>query len=184
MKSKLLILPIAGLMLTVAGGAVLAQSGDTTAPAVNTAAAEASAAAAAEGPAHKGDGFLTDVLADLVTKGTITQAQSDAVTGALDTARTAQQAEREAMRAVWGTIMADGQITAEELKSLPEDSPLRSVDGILDDGVITQDELRGLGGFGFGGRGGHGRGGHGPGGHGPMGSDDAAAPPASPSTGG
>ena len=176
MKSKLLILPIAGLMLTVAGGAVLAQSGDTTAPAVNTAAAEASA--------HKGDGFLTDVLADLVAKGTITQVQSDAVTGALDTARTAQQAEREAMRAVWGTIIADGQITAEELKSLPEDSPLRSVDGILDDGVITQDELRGLGGFGFGGRGGHGRGGHGPGGHGPMGSDDAAAPPASPSTGG
>lgn len=178
MKSKLLILPIAGLMLTGAAGAVLAQSGDATAPAANTAAAEASAAPTAADPAHKGDGLLTDVLADLVTKGTITQAQSDAITGALDTARTAQQAEREAARAVWSTIMADGQITEEELKTLPEDSPLRNIDGILDDGVITQDELRGLGGFGFGGRGGHG-----PGGHGPMGSDDAAGPSASPSTG-
>ena len=178
MKSRLLILPIAGLLLTGAAGAVLAQSAGSTPAAADTVAAAASAAPTVADPAHRGDGLVTDVLADLVTKGTITQAQSDAITTALDAARTARQAEREALRALWQTIMADGQITEEERKQLPEDSPLRNIEGILDDGVITRDELRELGGFGFGGRGGHG-----PGGHGPMTPDDAAAPSASPTTG-
>lgn len=176
MKSKLLILPVAGMLFTGAAGAVLAQSAESTPGSATIVAAEASPGPAGAQRAHKGDALLTDVLADLVTKGTITQAQRDAITSALDTARTARQAERDALRAVWATIMADGQITEEELKQLPDDSPLRTIDGILDDGVITRDELRDLRGLG-------GRGGHGHGGHGPMGRGEAPAPSASPSTG-
>jgi hypothetical protein len=49
---------------------------------------------------------LKDVLADLVTKGTITQAQSDAVTSALAAKRTAEQTARDAIRAKFDAIVA------------------------------------------------------------------------------
>lgn len=177
MKSRLAILPIAGLLLVGAAGAVLAQSGatgptDTTTPAVDASASPGTT----DTTKRPGEGILEDVLADLVTKGTITQAQSDAITGALDAKRTELQAQREALRELWTTILEDGQITEEEIAQLPEDSPLRSLDSLLDDGVITQDELRGLGGLGRGfGPGGPGRGhgGFGPGG-GMWGAPDAA----------
>lgn len=108
-----------------------------------------------------GAGLLDDVLADLVTKGTITQTQSDAITDALTAAHEAKRAEMEALRATMQTIIEDGEITTEELAKLPADHPLNQLDDLLDDGKITLDELRGLGGFGPGGFGPGGHHGHG-----------------------
>lgn len=183
MKSRIAILPVAGLLLVGAAGAVLATSGAPGAADATTPAVDASASpSTTEATKRPGDGILEDVLADLVTRGTITQTQSDAITGALDAKRTELRAERQAFRELWSTILEDGQITEGEIAQLPEDSPLRNIDTLLDDGVITQDELRGLGGFGRGGfgQGGPGRG-HGGFGGGMWGAPDAA-PNASPST--
>ena len=55
------------------------------------------------GPAHQA---MTEVLADLVTKGTITQEQSDAITSALDAKRTAAQSLRDNMRTQVDAIVA------------------------------------------------------------------------------
>ena len=112
------------------------------------------------------------MLADLVTKGVITQAQSDAIVAALTTKVDAQRAEmeaqRQAMQQMWTQIqgfLSDGVISADELAQLPADNPFSKLTGILDDGQITLQELQSLGpigGFPFDGRGGPG-GHHGPG---------------------
>jgi hypothetical protein len=99
------------------------------------------------------DGLLDEVLADLVTDGTITESQSTAITDALTAARDARIAEMEALHETMQTIIEDGVITTEELAQLPDDHPFNQLDDLLDDGQITLDELRGLGGFGFGGPG-------------------------------
>ncbi len=77
------------------------------------------------------------------------------------------------------TFLEDGVISQQEFDQLPEDSRLRQLTTLMDDGQITSDELRGL----FGGRGGHG--GHGfRGGFGGGMPKDGAAPSASPTTAG
>lgn len=134
---------------------------------------------------HPGQELLTKVLADLVTKGTITQAQSDAITQGLQDEITQQQADMAARRTLIESMVADGVITQDEINQLPADDPLRvAFDSIANDGQISLDQLRGLGGPGFG----HGfvMGQDGPGGrmHGPgmwWGPDDGANPGASPS---
>ena len=72
---------------------------------------------------------------------------------------------------------ADGVITKEEFDKLPADSPLRTMTGLMDDGKITTDELRGLRKMVGGGRGGHGMwGGKGQGnGNGPVASPAPSA---------
>lgn len=147
---------IVGSALLAVGGAAAALAAPETPP------ADASAAIvlAADDETTRPNA-LTDVLDALVADGTITQAQADAITGGLETRRTELQAAREAARAQMQAFLEDGVITAEELAQLPEDHPLRSLGSILDDGQITQDELRALRGPGFGGRG---HGGHGFGG--------------------
>lgn len=179
MKSKLLIVPVAGLLLVGAAGAVLAQSATQPAEEAVVPAAASPSPDATDTTRRPGDGVLAGVLADLVTKGTITQAQSDAILEALDAKRTEYRAEAEARRELWRSILEDGQITREELAKLPADSPLRNLENLLDDGVITLDELRGLGGpgglgrgFGFGDRG-----------HGPGGGMWGPAPTSAPTTG-
>lgn len=176
MKSMLLIIPVAGLVLVGAAGAVLAQSAAQPAEDGVVPAAASASPDASDTTKRPGDGVLAEVLADLVTKGTITQAQSDAILEALDAKRTEFRAEAEARRELWRSILEDGQITREELEQLPADSPLRNLENLLDDGVITRDELRGLGGlgrgFGFGGRG-----------HGPGGGMWGPAPTSVPTTG-
>ncbi|MEW6223671.1 MAG: hypothetical protein AB1627_03500 [Chloroflexota bacterium] len=180
-------LPLAALLVVGAAGAVLATSGatggdtDAVVPAAESASPDASAGTTFK-PAR--DGILTDVLDDLVGKGTITEAQKTAILDALTAEREARRADRLERMQQLKDILEDGQITQDEFDSLPEDSRLRQVDGIEDllaDGKITTDELRSLGrglGFGFG------RGGHGPG-HGWFGglgdgdtTPDASASPA------
>jgi hypothetical protein len=137
---------------------------------------------------HPGQDLLEETLADLVSQNVISQAQSDAITSALQTkvdARRAEiEAQREQMRQTREQVrgfLEDGVLTQDEINQLPEDNPLRTAfDSIAENGQVTLEQLRSLGpGFGFG-HGGPGMRGHGPGFwfHGP---DADANPNASPS---
>jgi hypothetical protein len=92
--------------------------------------------------------LLDDTLTDLVNSGVITQAQADAITDALAQAVEDKQAEFEAERAqieqTWEQIqgfLEDGVITPDELAQLPADNPISNLEEILADGQITQEEL-------------------------------------------
>ena len=177
---KTLVLPIAGLLAIGVAGAALAQSGGAGTPGTTDPVAPAAEQPGPDADARPDlkDTILSDVLDELVAKGTITRAQADAVVSALDTKRTELRTAREQAREQLRTFWADGVLTQDEIDQLPEDSAFRNLTTLLDDGKITVDELRGLGrgfGKGFGGRGfGHGFG-FGPG---------PDAPEAAPSTSG
>lgn len=64
--------------------------------------------------------------------------------------REERRAERQALREQLREFWSDGELTADEIEQLPEDSPLRRLPDILEDGTITRDELRGLWPFGRG----------------------------------
>ncbi|HUR16019.1 MAG TPA: hypothetical protein VMZ33_01925 [Candidatus Limnocylindrales bacterium] len=183
-------LPVAGFLL-VAGATVAAAAPGVADRAVSVFDADGSDT----GPApttgevrfgHEG-GLLDEVLTELVDAGTITQAQSDAITEALTTKAEARHAEFEDQRDAWQataeqirTFLEDGVISADEIAQLPADNPFSELESILDDGQITLQELESVGPFGgrflggpggeFDGRGpgghGHGRGPRGPGGPG------------------
>jgi len=106
---------------------------------------------------HPGQDLLAQVLADLVADGTLTQAQSDAVTTGIQDAMEAKRTEMQARMELIQGFVEDGVITQDEIDQLPADDPLRvAFDSIANDGQITLDQLRGLGpGFG---PGHHGRG--------------------------
>jgi polyhydroxyalkanoate synthesis regulator phasin len=217
---RLIWLPIAGFLLVAGAAIAAAAAAPTVTPLaqVNQDAASPAASAAASpstgndqnGPGGMpgygfGKGFVTagtdmldQVLADLVKAGTITQAQSDAITAALKQAVTDQQAQIEQQRQLaqqeWQQIqgfLSDGVITQDEVNQLPADSPFRQVfDSIAKNGQVTLDQLQqlrqlgpGFGGPGMGGPGMGGPGGHGPGGPG-WGNGDGQNPnpEASPST--
>ncbi len=112
-------------------------------------------------------------------------ARQEARKAALDKA----MADRQQIR----DFLSDGVITKEEFAQLPADSPLRQLTTLMDDGQITTDELKTLGRGFLGGGGlfpgaGHGHGFRGPGGFGGFGGgrgwDNGAAPSASPTTAG
>jgi polyhydroxyalkanoate synthesis regulator phasin len=190
---RLIWLPVAGFLLVAGAAIAAAAAAPTLAPAAANLNAASPAPTAAASPATNdnqpwGPGFghmefdgagtnlLNQVLSDLVKAGTITQAQSDAITGALQTAITDQQTQaeqqRQQMQQQWTQIqgfLQDGVITQDEVNQLPADSPFRQVfDSIAQDGKVTLQQLQQLGGFGMGpGMMNHGRG-FGPG-MGPMG---------------
>ena len=135
------------------------------------------------------------MLNDLVSKGTITAAQQQAILDGLQAERAQRladaKARMEALRAQAEKIkgfLADGQITQDELDQLPADSPLRQLTNLMDDGKITTDELQSIGRGLLGNSGfrGFGRG-HGFGfgfGHDRLKPDASPAPSASPASGG
>ena len=99
-----------------------------------------------------GQDLLDQVLADLVTQGVITQAQSDAITAALQTAIGDKQAELDAQRQEMEQMLTqiqgfleDGVITSDEIAQLPADNPFSNLTDILADGQITQEELQSIG---------------------------------------
>jgi polyhydroxyalkanoate synthesis regulator phasin len=175
--TKTLVLPLAGLLIVGAAGAVMATSSSTPSSGTDTtvvpAAESASPAPSAATTAEPKDTVLSDVLDDLVTKGTIDSSQRTAILDAVTAERTARREARQAAREQLKSFLADGQITQAELDQLPADSPLRTLTSLMDDGKITTDELRTLG-RGFLGRG------HGFGKGGIFGTPDATP---SPSTG-
>lgn len=169
---RLIWLPVAGFLL-VAGAAVAAAApglADTARSAlINQDEGIAGVAGLAIGV--EGHPLLDEVLAELVTAGTITQDQSDAIAEALTTRaeerRAEFEAERDAMRAMWMQIkgfLDDGVISADEIAQLPADNPFTNLSEILADGQVTLEELQSVAPFGgriFDGPGGpHGRGAH------------------------
>jgi hypothetical protein len=140
----------------VVGGALVASAqtdGSTTSTTAATAAVE-------RGGRH--GAVLQEALDGLVADGTLTQAQADAVTAAVEARAEAFRAEREAVREQMESFWEDGVLTADEIAQLPADHPLRDPDGpaaeYLEDGRLTEEELRSLhesahpGGFGRHGR--------------------------------
>lgn len=145
--------------------------------------------------AGAGADLLDQVLSDLVKAGTITQAQSDAITKALQQAITDQQnqaeQERQQAQQEWQQIqgfLSDGVITQDEVDQLPADSPFRQIfDSIAKNGQITLDQLQQLRLFGPGMSGPGGPAGHGPYGpggpwHDGNGNGNDDSPNATPST--
>lgn len=162
---KLIALALGAGLLVLGTGAVLAQTAPTPTPSATTTPQER----------PDKDGLLSDVLADLVSDGTINQSQADKIISELQARRDARRAAAEAQRQQLRGFLEDGVITADELAQLPADSPLRQLESLLDDGQITQDELQQLGrGFGFG----RGPGGFGHHGWGPKDGTDPNASPA------
>jgi polyhydroxyalkanoate synthesis regulator phasin len=196
--SKTFVIPVAGLLVVLGAGAVLASTGSspTTGGSAVMPAAESPSPGASGAPKREfQDPALTSVLDDLVAKGTITAAQRQAILDGLKAERAQRladaKARREALRAQAEKIkgfLADGQITQDELDQLPADSPLRQLTNLMDDGKITTDELQSIGRglLGNGGFRGFGRG-HGFGwgfGHDGVRPDASPAPSASPASGG
>lgn len=157
---RLIWLPVAGFLL-IAGAAVAAaapslvdQARSQFDPGVQ---ADSGTMTVDTALARPGRDLLADVLADLVSSNTITQAQSDAITQALAAKVDEVRADMDARRELFESFTEDGVITQDEIDQLPADDPLRAAfDSIANDGQVTLDQLRGLGpGFG---PGHHGRG--------------------------
>jgi membrane-bound lytic murein transglycosylase B len=153
---KLIWLPIAGFLL-IAGAAVAAAAPTLLNPSQPAPAAAASPAASPDASTAPTtdqqqfkDPLLAKVLADLVAKGTITQAQADAITSGVQTEIDARKAEMEKLRQQWQqtreqlhTFLQDGVITQDEIDTLPADNPLRQAfDSIAQNGQVTLDQLQ------------------------------------------
>lgn len=107
--------------------------------------------------------ILDEVLSDLVADETLDQSQADAVMAELEArhaeARALHDERREdhpgrpehgiARGFDMGSLMEDGVIDMDELAELPDDHPFRDSSGpaaqFLDDGELSEDELRELG---------------------------------------
>ncbi len=172
---RLIWLPVAGFLL-VAGAAVAvaAPQIQTTASSIFSATSATPAPDATPAPTDEVDGddseggkstdgkdglrhavgdMLDEVLTDLVSQGVITQAQADAIVAALEDAADQQRADIEAemdelmqnMEQIQG-FLEDGVITQEEVDQLPADSALRELfNSIAQDGEINLEELGELG---------------------------------------
>ncbi len=179
--AKAIVLPIASAALVVVGaGAVLAATAPSSpadsgvvVPAAATASPAPAASAAPKAPR------LTSVLDGLVTKGTITSAQEQAIVDAWVAKRGDVKAQRQQLKA----FLSDGILTADELAQLPADSPLQQLAPLMKNGQLTISDLRAIGRgilreLRAGGAGGNGQGGL----RGLL--NGAAAPSASPASGG
>ena len=141
--TKAIVLPIASAALVVGGaGAVLAGTAPTTpsttgavVPAAASAAPAPAASAAPKAP------VLTSVLDGLVSKGTITAGQEQAIVEAWVAKRGDLKAERQQIK----QFLADGVLTADELAQLPADSPLQQLAPLMKNGQLTVADLRTLG---------------------------------------
>lgn len=94
------------------------------------------------------------VLDELVADDTLTRAQADAVIERLEVKRTEFREERLELREQMQEFWADDQLTQEEIDQLPEGHRWSEMTDLLEDGVVTRDELREMrrgGGFGGGG---------------------------------
>jgi len=160
---RLIWLPLGGFLL-IAGAAIAAAAVPTIPPAAPQALEAASPApdAATDQQPSKplwagGEDMLNQVLSDLVANNVISQDQADKITKALQDAVDQKQAQldqqRQALQDQWTQIQGfldDGVITQDEVDQLPADSPFRQMfDSIAQNGQVTQDQLRQLGPGGF-----------------------------------
>ncbi len=160
------VLAVLAVSVFVIGGAAIALAQTDEAPDGETAVEKV----------WRGGQMLADVLADLVTEGTINQGQADAIVEAVEEQHALRHAEREAFRAQMAEFWEDGVLDSNELSQLPEDHPFLSDEfaEARTDG-LTKEEIRELAPIGR--RGFHrhgGPGGFGPGGFGPGPLDSGA----------
>ena len=151
--------PLAIVLLVGAAGAVMATSGGPAAPEAQPPAAASPTPTPSPGTTVKPlktDTVLSDVLDDLVTKGTITAAQKTAILDAVTAserparrlARRPARPPRSRRRRIASSSRASSRTASspqEEFDKLPADSSLRKLTGLMDDGKITTDELKTLG---------------------------------------
>lgn len=84
---------------------------------------------------------IQEVLDELVADDTLSQDQADAVVDALIEKRDEVKAERDRVREMVEGFWSDDQLTQEELDQLPEGHPWNRLSELMDDGVITREEL-------------------------------------------
>jgi hypothetical protein len=84
---------------------------------------------------------IEEVLDELVADETLTQEQADAVISALEAKRDEFVAEREQVREQLREFWEDDQLSQEEIDQLPEWHRWSEMTDLLEDGVITRDEL-------------------------------------------
>ncbi len=142
MKEKVIAATVAGGLLVGAGFATAAISNPAVAEAQETDPTEENDVR----PFHRHSAFLEDVLAELVADGTIDQGQADAIVEALTAKAEALKAELEEIRALIEGFLEDGVITADELAQLSDTHPFNDPDGpfaeALEDGQLTLEELQ------------------------------------------
>jgi hypothetical protein len=167
LHKRAIVLPLAGLLLVGAAGAVIATTGDAPARAATVVPAAVSptpSPSTGPGKAHAGTA-LADALDSLVADGTITSGQKAKILDAVAAERQSRldawkalagqrkadrqvlKADRQVLKAdrqVLKDALADGQITQDELDKLSADNPLRKATDLMSDGKITKDELKGL----------------------------------------
>jgi hypothetical protein len=97
-----------------------------------------SGAVAHDGKGDRGAGF-TNILGGLVSKGTLTQAQVDAIKKALDDARAAGKAAHDAMRAAHTKVITDtlGITEADLTARLKAGDTLATIAGAKKDALIS-----------------------------------------------
>ncbi|MGA7280851.1 MAG: hypothetical protein WBZ40_03630 [Acidimicrobiia bacterium] len=142
MKSKIMAAAVAGGLLVAAGFVTSLVS----APSVASAQEDDPADASTKGVVHRGVDFLSEVLSDLVGNGTINQDQADAITSAVRTKIEDGKAQREANRELIQGFLEDGVITSDEMAQLPDDHPFNDPNGpfaeAAADGQLTAAEIR------------------------------------------
>ncbi|MEA1903416.1 MAG: hypothetical protein U9N56_07810 [Actinomycetota bacterium] len=138
MRSKVIAALVAGGLLVGAGFITTIVSSPSVASAQ-----EETDAPEEQGLMGRGMEFLGDVLSDLVSEGTIEQADADAVLNAVEAKAGEIRAEREAQREIIEAALEDGVITEDEVSDLPEDHPLFGdrLDEAWEDGELTKEEL-------------------------------------------
>jgi len=169
---RLIWLPIVGFLLIAGAAIAAAAAGPSITPSQGPFDAASPAPTAAASPSTNDNGgqpgmkgwlgpmlgagpgtdLLDQVLGDMVKSGTITQAQSDAITQALKQAvtdrQTQAQQQGQELQQEWAQIqgfLQDGVITQDEVNQLPADSPFRQAfNGIAQDGKVTVQQLQQL----------------------------------------
>jgi hypothetical protein len=137
------------VLAALAVGGLLVGAGflSTVVSSPGTAAAQAEVQVTDEaGPFPRMLGFLDEVLDDLVADDTITQEQADAILEASEAKATQLREEHLAQRELLRGLLDDGVITEDEASQLPDDHPLLSerFDEGWQDGELTLDEIGGL----------------------------------------
>jgi hypothetical protein len=99
-----------------------------------------------DGPIPRVMGLLEEVLDDLVGDDTITQAQADAIIEATEAKASEVRAELRENRELLEGLLDDGVITEEEASRLPDDHFLLDdrFDEAWEDGELSVEDLRGL----------------------------------------
>lgn len=139
MRNKILASIVAGGLLVGAGFVTSVVSSPSIASAQEDAGDSED-----KGLRHRGFEFLSGVLSDLVSEGTIEQSDADAVLAGVEDKAAEIKAEREVTRELTQELLEDDVITEDEATQLPDDHPFfnEKFDEAWEDGELTTEEIR------------------------------------------